>query len=95
MPAGYTGATNTARLLSLFSMSDIQKIPGPDILLRLEHGFEQTNLESNSACCTFEPILMAGHRHINTVTPQPSPDPAYPEYGFWEMDCSIVFAAAA
>jgi metallophosphoesterase (TIGR03768 family) len=31
-------------------------------------------------------LLMAGHRHINTVTPQPSPDPAHPEYGFWEVE---------
>jgi len=29
---------------------------------------------------------MAGHRHMNTVTPQPSPDPAHPEYGFWEVE---------
>jgi metallophosphoesterase (TIGR03768 family) len=31
-------------------------------------------------------LLMAGHRHISTVTPQPSPDPAHPEYGFWEVE---------
>jgi len=31
-------------------------------------------------------LVMAGHRHINTVTPQPSPDPAHPEYGFWEVE---------
>jgi len=31
-------------------------------------------------------LLMAGHRHINTVTPQPSPDPAHPENGFWEVE---------
>jgi hypothetical protein len=31
-------------------------------------------------------LLMAGHRHVNTVTPQPSPDPAHPEYGFWEVE---------
>jgi metallophosphoesterase (TIGR03768 family) len=33
-------------------------------------------------------LLMAGHRHLNTVTPQPSPDPAHPEYGFWEVETS-------
>ena len=34
-------------------------------------------------------LWMAGHRHINTVTPQPSPDPAnHPEYGFWEVETS-------
>ena len=31
-------------------------------------------------------LFMAGHRHLNTVTPQPSPDPAHPEYGFWEVE---------
>lgn len=31
-------------------------------------------------------LLMAGHRHLNVVTPQPSPDPAHPEYGFWEVE---------
>ncbi len=31
-------------------------------------------------------LLMAGHRHKNVVTPQPSPDPAHPEYGFWEVE---------
>lgn len=31
-------------------------------------------------------LVMAGHRHLNTVTPQPSPDPAHPEYGFWEVE---------
>ena len=31
-------------------------------------------------------LLMAGHRHMNIVTPQPSPDPAHPEFGFWEVE---------
>ena len=31
-------------------------------------------------------LLMAGHRHMNTVTPQPSPDPSHPERGFWEVE---------
>ena len=31
-------------------------------------------------------LVMAGHRHCNVVTPQPSPDPAHPEYGFWEVE---------
>jgi hypothetical protein len=31
-------------------------------------------------------LLMAGHRHCNVVTPQPSPDAAHPEYGFWEVE---------
>ena len=33
-------------------------------------------------------LLMAGHRHMNVVTPQPSPDPAHPEQGFWEVETS-------
>jgi hypothetical protein len=35
-------------------------------------------------------LLMAGHRHVNVVTPQPSPDPAHPEYGFWEVETSSI-----
>ena len=31
-------------------------------------------------------MLICGHRHLNTVTPQPSPDPAHPENGFWEVE---------
>jgi len=31
-------------------------------------------------------MLLAGHRHKNTVTPHPSPDPAPPENGFWAVE---------
>ncbi len=31
-------------------------------------------------------LWMAGHRHINTVTPQPAPEGKGPEYGFWEVE---------
>ena len=31
-------------------------------------------------------LWMSGHRHINTVTPQPAPDGKGPEYGFWEVE---------
>jgi hypothetical protein len=31
-------------------------------------------------------MVLAGHRHVNVVTPFPSPDPAHPEYGFWEIE---------
>src|ERR1035437_8967116 len=32
-------------------------------------------------------MVMAGHRHVNVVTPFPSPDPTnHPEYGFWEVE---------
>jgi metallophosphoesterase (TIGR03768 family) len=37
---------------------------------------------------TYPNLIMwiAGHRHVNVVTPQPSPDPAHPEFGFWEVE---------
>lgn len=31
-------------------------------------------------------LWLAGHRHRNIVTPLPSPDPARPELGFWEVE---------
>ena len=31
-------------------------------------------------------LWIAGHRHLNTITPQPSSDPAHPENGFWEVE---------
>jgi len=31
-------------------------------------------------------LWIAGHRHLNTVTAQPSPDLSHPEYGFWEVE---------
>jgi metallophosphoesterase (TIGR03768 family) len=31
-------------------------------------------------------MVMAGHRHVNVVTPFPSSDPAHPENGFWEVE---------
>ena len=33
-------------------------------------------------------LWMAGHRHVNQVTPLPSADPAHPENGFWEVECT-------
>ena len=33
-------------------------------------------------------LWIAGHRHINTVTPQPAPDGKHPEFGFWEVETS-------
>jgi metallophosphoesterase (TIGR03768 family) len=37
---------------------------------------------------TYPNLIMwvAGHRHKNVVTAQPSPDPSHPEYGFWEVE---------
>lgn len=31
-------------------------------------------------------LWVSGHRHLSVVTPQPSPDPAKPELGFWEVE---------
>jgi hypothetical protein len=31
-------------------------------------------------------LWMAGHRHINTVSPQPAPAGKGPEFGFWEVE---------
>jgi metallophosphoesterase (TIGR03768 family) len=33
-------------------------------------------------------LWIAGHRHVNTVTAFPSPDPARPELGFWQVETS-------
>jgi hypothetical protein len=31
-------------------------------------------------------LWIAGHRHLNTITAQPSSDSSHPEYGFWEVE---------
>ena len=31
-------------------------------------------------------MWISGHRHVNTVTPQPSADPSHPELGFWVVE---------
>ena len=53
-------------------------------------GFYDPQVESNLlATLNSYPnllMVMAGHRHLNVVTPFPSPDPAHPEYGFWEVE---------
>ena len=33
-------------------------------------------------------MWIAGHRHLNTVKAFVSPDPAHPEYGFWQVETS-------
>jgi hypothetical protein len=33
-------------------------------------------------------LWIAGHRHYNAITPFPSPDPAHPELGFWQVETS-------
>ena len=31
-------------------------------------------------------LWISGHRHVTAVTPLPSPDPAHPELGFWQVE---------
>ncbi|MBI5594429.1 MAG: TIGR03768 family metallophosphoesterase [Deltaproteobacteria bacterium] len=31
-------------------------------------------------------LWIAGHRHMNIISPQPSSDPSHPENGFWEVE---------
>lgn len=33
-------------------------------------------------------LWIAGHRHLNVITPLNSPDPDHPELGFWEVETS-------
>ena len=33
-------------------------------------------------------LWVAGHRHLNTITPQPAPPGKGPEFGFWEVETS-------
>jgi len=33
-------------------------------------------------------LWIAGHRHLNVITPLPSPDPERPELGFWQVETS-------
>ena len=53
-------------------------------------GFYDSRAESNLVATlhTYPNLVMvmAGHRHESVVTPFPSPDPAHPEYGFWEVE---------
>ena len=52
--------------------------------------FYDTQVESNLVATLHNYpnllMVMAGHRHVNVVTPFPSPDPARPECGFWEVE---------
>jgi metallophosphoesterase (TIGR03768 family) len=55
--------------------STLAAISEPDLFARLH---EFPNLVA----------WVAGHRHKNAVTPFPSPDPARPELGFWQIETS-------
>jgi metallophosphoesterase (TIGR03768 family) len=54
---------------------DPKLFPTPDLFLRAKlHTYKNLIL------------WLSGHVHRNCITPQPSPDPAHPEYGFWEVE---------
>jgi len=35
-------------------------------------------------------LWISGHRHLNTITAQPSSDPSHPENGFWEVETASI-----
>ncbi|MHB8068634.1 MAG: TIGR03768 family metallophosphoesterase [Desulfobaccales bacterium] len=55
--------------------ADPSLFPSPDLFLRAKlHTYKNLIL------------WLSGHVHRNCITPQPSPDPAHPEYGYWEVE---------
>lgn len=55
--------------------ADPSLFPTPDLFLRAKlHTYKNLIL------------WLSGHVHRNCITPQPSPDPAHPEYGYWEVE---------
>jgi metallophosphoesterase (TIGR03768 family) len=63
----------------------VEKPPAPMSWASSAHGTEEDLLARLHACPNLI-LWVAGHRHRNTVTPFPSPDPARPELGFWEVE---------
>jgi metallophosphoesterase (TIGR03768 family) len=54
------------------------------------HGFYDPSFEDSllATLHTYPNLILwiSGHRHLNTVTAQPSPDVTHPEQGFWEVE---------
>jgi len=46
---------------------------------------EETLIDTLHTCPNLL-MWISGHRHVSAVTPQPSPDPAHPELGFWVVE---------
>ena len=87
MSAGYTGAsvTKSARLLNFFAITDVHITDEESPASALYFGYKGDFI---AKLHTFPNLILwiAGHRHVNQVTPMPSADPAHPENGFWEVE---------
>ena len=66
---------------TLFNTNSVSQFLGPSMTYQTDAQLIATLHQYSNLI-----LLMAGHRHMNVVTPQPSPDPAHPEYGFWEVE---------
>jgi len=73
IPIGVEG--NTSSLDEYMAWSPVAEISEQQLLDKLH---EYPNLI----------LWIAGHRHLNTITPQVSPDPTHPELGFWVVETS-------
>ena len=81
IPVGpQTNLTNTAPLDIFYNPStpDPHSIANDNQLLATLHNYPNLIL------------WIAGHRHLNTITPQPSPDSSHPENGFWEVETASI-----
>ena len=65
----------------------VEQPPHPMAWSAFAHGSEADLLAKLHACPNVV-LWVAGHRHRNDVTPLPSPDPARPELGFWQVETS-------
>ena len=63
----------------------VAKQPHPMAWSTAAHGSEEDLLAMLHGCPNLV-LWVAGHRHCNVVTALPSPDPARPEQGFWQVE---------
>ncbi len=63
----------------------VEKPPAPMSWASSAHGTEEELFARLHASPNLI-LWVAGHRHRNTVTPFPSPDPEHPELGFWQVE---------
>ncbi len=63
----------------------VAKPPHPMAWSAAACGSEEDLLAKLHACPNVV-LWVAGHRHCNAVTPLPSPDPARPELGLWQVE---------
>ncbi len=83
-----TSLTNPARL-NIFYVPPITNPYEPPI--RDPHSIKTDN-ELLATLHNYPNLMLwiAGHRHVNVITAQPSPDPSHPEYGFWEVETASI-----